>query len=198
MNLGNLLVGSTHTTLKNPNGCPNSSNLVVLPSQTWAHLSVASKANLLTLDCDDEKYSFYCRHQVRSPGSWYSKVPESYPSLRSGKRGKVRVRERAMACMVHSWAFFWSIGGEATGSQHHQTSYSNHSQVCVLVGNKRLTSFTWWKFHYLHNSPKDMTQNVIYSPWGETESSWLCSKAKLLLFCLAWLISFLSIFSHFD
>lgn len=42
------------------------------------------------------------------------------------------------------------------------------------------------------------TQNVIYSPWGEAESSRLCSKAKLLLFCLAWLISFLSTFSHFD
>ena len=188
MNLGNLLLGSTHTTLKNPKGFPNSSNPVVLPSQTEP----------ICLWPVKQIYCLYCRHQVRSPGTWYSKVPESYPWLLSGKRGKDRGRERAMACVVHSWTFFWPIGGEVTGSKHHQTSDSNHSQACVLVVSKQVTSFTWWMFHYLHNSSNGMTQNVIYSPWGGTECSWLCLKAKLLLFCLSWLISFLSTFPHFD
>ena len=34
-------------------------------------------------------------------------------------------------------------------------------------------------------------QNTIYSPWGRTKDLWLCSMAKVLLFCLACLLSFL-------
>ena len=39
---------------------------------------------------------------------------------------------------------------------------------------------------------------VISSPWGGTQGPWLCVMAKLLLFCLVWLLSFASAFSHFS
>jgi len=29
--------------------------------------------------------------------------------------------------MIHSWTFFWLVGGEVTGSQYHQPSGSNWS-----------------------------------------------------------------------
>ena len=45
---------------------------------------------------------------------------------------------------------------------------------------------------------KDMAQNVIYHPWRGTKGPWLCFMAKLLLFCLVWLLSFVSAFSHFS
>ena len=44
---------------------------------------------------------------------------------------------------------------------------------------------------------KDMTLGIIYSPWGETKGPWLCFVTKQL-FCLAWLFSFVSAFSHFS
>lgn len=31
----------------------------MLPNETWVHLSACSEANLLTLGCDEEKYSAY-------------------------------------------------------------------------------------------------------------------------------------------
>ena len=59
----------------------------------------------------------------------------------------------------------------------------------------QLTSFIWWGFQYLQESSQNMAQNIIYSPWG---SPWLYLKAKLLLFGLLWLFSFVSAFSHFS
>ena len=72
------------------------------------------------------------------------------------------------------------------------------SGVYMLVGSGQLTSSTWWGIQYLQNSSKDRAQNIIYSPWGRTKGPWLCLMAKVLLFCLAWLFSFLSAFSHFS
>ena len=46
------------------------------------------------------------------------------------------------------------IGGEASGSQHHQSSISNWSGVCVLVGSMQLTSPTWWGFQNLQNNSR--------------------------------------------
>ena len=43
---------------------------------------------------------------------------------------------------------------------------------------------------------KNMAQNIIYKPWGGTKDLWFCFMAKVLLFCLAWLFSFLSPLSH--
>ena len=56
-------------------------------------------------------------------------------------------------------------------------------KVGVLVSTKQL---------------KDMAQDIIYSPWGGTKGTWLCFKAKLLLFFPAWLFFFVSAFSHFS
>ena len=100
--------------------------------------------------------------------------------------------------LISSWALFWLVGGEVIGSQHHQPSASSRSGVCVLVGRIQLTSPTCWGFLYLQNSSKVVAQNIIYSPWGGTKGPWLCLMARVLLFCLAWLFSFLSAFSHFS
>ena len=81
-------------------------------------------------------------------------------------------------------------GGEVIRSQHHRPSCFNCSEVSVLGDIIRLTSSTWWRFHYLKTSSEDVTQNIIYSPWDGTKDPWLCLMAKLLLFCLAWLFSF--------
>ena len=35
----------------------------MLPNETWVHLSACSEANLLTLGCDEGKYSAYIRAQ---------------------------------------------------------------------------------------------------------------------------------------
>ena len=96
---------------------------------------------------------------------------------------------------------FWLVGGEVIGSRHHQPSGSIWSGVCVLVGSMQLTSPT---FHLVglavaakqlkgHGSEYD-----LYSPWDRTKRPWFCLVAKILLFCLAWLSSFLSAFSHFS
>ena len=90
-----------------------------------------------------------------------------------------------MGCVISSWTFFWLVCGEVIGNQQYQPSGSNSFGVYVLVGSIQLNSSTWWEFQYLQNSSKDMTQNIIYSPW-------LCLMAKVILFCLAWLFSFLT------
>ena len=41
---------------------------------------------------------------------------------------------------------------------------------------------------------KVMAHEIIYSPWGGTQGPWLSFMAKQLLFCLAWLFSFVSEF----
>ena len=95
--------------------------------------------------------------------------------------------------VVTSWTFFWFVG-----SQHHQPSGFNRSVVSVLVGCRQLTSSTWWGFEYLQKSSKDVAWNIIHSPWWRSEGPWLCLTAKFLLFCLAWLFSFLSAYSLFS
>ena len=65
--------------------------------------------------------------------------------------------------VVSSWTFFWLVGGDSSGSQHHQPSGSNQSEVYLLVGSRQLTSSTW-RLQYLQNSSEDLAQNIIYSP----------------------------------
>ena len=118
-----------------------------------------------------------------------------WPTLEGVVRSLTVFKEQGV---ISSWTFFWLVGGEVIGTQHYQPSGSNRSGVSVLVGSVQLTSSTWWEFQYLQNSSKEMAQNIIYSPWGGTKGPWLCLMAKVLLFCLAWLFSFLSAFSHFS
>ena len=89
-------------------------------------------------------------------------------------------------------------GGEVIRSQHHQPSGSNWLGVYRLVSSMQLTSPTWWGFQYLQNRTKNMAQGIIYSPWGGTKASWLYLMTRLLLFCLAWVCSFLSACSPFS
>ena len=120
------------------------------------------------------------------------------PKLLEDFQGKVfkdRVREEGCVCVISSWTFFWLVVGEVIRSQHHQPSSSNWPEVYMLLGSIKLTSFTCWGFQCLHNSSKDMAQNIIYSPWGGTKSHWLCLMANLLLFCFAWLFLSFFIFS---
>lgn len=82
--------------------------------------------------------------------------------------------------MISSRAFFWMVGGEVTGSQHHQPSGSNQSGVYMLVGSIQLSSSPRWRFLYLQNSTesnqtcksKDWAENIIDSPWGRNKVSW--------------------------
>ena len=60
--------------------------------------------------------------------------------------------------------------------------------LCVNVFHLLGVSFKLCK------SSKDMTRNIIYSPWGGTRSPWLCLVTNLLLFGLdrfPWLLHFL-------
>ena len=117
------------------------------------------------------------------------------PALEGVVRSLTVFKEQGV---VSSQTFFWLVGGEATGNQHHQPSGSNWSGVYVLVGSIELTSSTWQRFQYLQNSSKDMAENITYSPWGRTKCLWCCLMAKVSLFCIAWLFSFRSVFSHFS
>ena len=84
-----------------------------------------------------------------------------------------------MRCVISPWTFFWLVGSEITGSQHHQPSCSDQSGVRILVGSIQLASFTWCGFQYLQNSSEDMAQSIIYSPWRGTKSPWPCSWLNL-------------------
>ena len=102
-----------------------------------------------------------------------------------------RVRERGWGLcdqLADILLIGWWWGHQESMSS---TLGSNLSGVSVLVGSVQLTSSTWWGFQYLQNSLKDVVQNIIYSPGGGTKSPWLYLTSKLLLFCLAWLFSFL-------
>ena len=54
----------------------------------------------------------------------------SHPGV--GREGSYSVKATGM---ISSWTFFWMVGGEVTGSQHHQPSGSSQSGVYVLVGS---------------------------------------------------------------
>ena len=166
----------------------------MLLKQTWVHEPTVSEANLLTLGCDEGKSSAYCRCQARSPDSQCSKYSIS-PMTFKEKFFRDRVREGVMKCVISSWRFFWMVGGEVTGSQHHRPSGSSWSGVYMLMGNKQLTSSTCWGFQYLQNSSEDMAQNIIHSPWGDSKWSWFCLMAKLLYYFL--LLDCCPLFLHF-
>ena len=124
-------------------------------------------------------------------------------TFHSGFQGRVfkgKVRERVSECLISLWTSFWLVGGEVTG-------WYFGSQHIILLVPTSLESVCWWSalnfFHLVHalvsaKQLKDMAQDIIYSPWGGTKGPWLCFMAKLLLFCLAWLFSFVSAFSHFS
>ena len=56
--------------------------------------------------------------------------------------------------MISLWMFFGFVGGEVSGSQHHQPSRSKESGVYQLVGSIPLIFPTWWGFQYPQDSSK--------------------------------------------
>ena len=54
--------------------------------------------------------------------------------------------------IVSLWTFFFLVGGEVIGSQHHQPSGSNQFGVYVLAGSIQLISSTWWGLQYLQTA----------------------------------------------
>ena len=50
--------------------------LFVIPNQTWVLSPRCNKASLLMLGCGEEKCSFYCRCQIRSPGQLMLKTTD--------------------------------------------------------------------------------------------------------------------------
>ena len=69
-----------------------------------------SKVNLLTLGCDEGKYSVFCRAQTRSRGSLCSKDPNFLVVFRE-EFLKAQFEMKAVGCVT----FFWLVGGEVTG-----------------------------------------------------------------------------------
>lgn len=111
-----------------------------------------------------------------------------------GKVFQDRLREGVVGCVINSSTFFSPVGGEVTRSQH-QKPGSNLSGVCLFACGQCMVDFfsTWWGFQSLQSGSKniDMSQNIIYSPWGGIKCSWLCLMAKLSLFCLEYFPFFL-------
>ena len=78
--------------------------------------------------------------------------------------------------MISSWTFFRLVGGEVSGSQHHQPSGSNLlSGVYGLVGSTQLTPPTWWGSQYPQNRSKVLLCICLEAEPGP------CPKAALLL-----------------
>ena len=99
-------------------------------------------------------------HQARRPGSYCLKDPDSLKAF-TGRFLSIGLGRRVVGCVVILRTFFWSVRGEAIRNQHYQPSGSNQSRVYEIVGNTWLTSLTWWRFQYLQNSSKNMSQNNI-------------------------------------
>ena len=77
--------------------------------------------------------------------------------------------------------------------------------------SKRWQLMSWpWSGHRVVNFPHPVgvsasvrrltgpCQNITHSPWGGNKCPWLSLLTKLLWFCLVWLLSFASAFSHFS
>ena len=106
---------------------------------------------------------------VVKESSVYCRAPskQSRHRLPDGFQGKVfkdRMRQGEGGVHDQLVEFFGLVGGEVIRGQHYQSSDSNQSGVCMLVGSIQLTSPTWWGFQYLQNSSQDISKNTIYSP----------------------------------
>lgn len=73
---------------------------------------------------------------------------------------------------AESMTFFWLVGVEITvwylGSQYHQISSCNWSGFYVLGVGSYLLSI-WWENFNICRTTKDIAQDIIYNPWGETK-----------------------------
>ena len=105
--------------------------------------------------------------------------------------------------VISSCTILWLVDGEVTNKVMFQGSQTPtfwfHLAWGLCAGGQHSVNF----LHLVGvlvsaKQLKDMAQDIIYGPWEGTKGPWLCFMAKLLLFCLAWLLSFIFAFSHFS
>ena len=140
-----------------------------------------SAADLLTPGCGEGKCSVYCKtSQSKENGQLKFKSPRC-EGEGCGGRGQLTCSSligwwwgNSMMFLEFQPSTLWlhSLQGLCACRQH---AVKFFRLVGVWVSAKQL---------------KNVAQNIIYSPWGGTESPWLCFTAKLLLFRLAWLFPF--------
>ena len=87
----------------------------------------------------EKKKLLYCFIRQRTP------CPQNYVSW-PGEGNKEFYSNCSEEGVISSWTFFWLVGGEVTGSRHHQPSNCNWPGVSVLVGSIQLPFPTWWGF----------------------------------------------------
>ena len=157
-------------------------------NQTWVYLPSHDKASLLTPGYDEGKYRVYCKTPSVGPrkenGQLLLKRPEPPNGFRR-RDFKGKVRERVAWCpklmyvlLIGGW---WGNGVmfqeltlstlwfQPVWSLH---AYGQHAVnffhlVGVLIPAKQL---------------KDMSQDIIHSPWEGTKGPWLCFMAKQYFF----------------
>ena len=104
--------------------------MIVSLNQTWVHLPNCNKAHLLTAGCGEGKGNVYCRCQEES-----RQLALKRPELSHSFQGQIiKGRVRGVGCEVCDQLMdnLWLVGGEAFGSQHHQSSGSHWSGVYML------------------------------------------------------------------
>ena len=121
-------------------------------------------------------------------GGWQRRVPQNCVLPRRGQCSGSRVCQLVAVFLIGWW---WG----------HWVSASSASWFPPVRGLWACGQLTVNFFHPVGapvsaDTSEDTAQNTVCSPWGGTKGPWLCRRAKLLLFCLAWLSSFLSAFSH--
>ena len=121
-----------------------------LPNWTEVCLpNTCSKANFLTQDCGERKYSIYCK----APSKEYGQLMLRRHKLPDGFQGSVlkTVREcgggEVTECVVHSYTVLCLVDSEVIGwsfkNLNHRSSGFNQSGVYMLVVSMQLTSFRW-------------------------------------------------------
>ena len=152
---------------------------------------------------------YWCQVKSQSRGLGWSRKKEFHCFARQGEPWQASAlkvvwptQERVLRSLVleeldviSSWTLFWLAGGEVRGSQHPQPSVLIHlGSVCF---GEAVNFFHLVEAEkHLQNSSKDISQNVMYSPWGRNEGPYLCLMAKVLSFHLAWLFCSFCIFSQ--
>lgn len=114
-----------------------------------------------------------------------------------GRVLKVSVGGRVVGGLISLWMLFWRVGGKRETFGESASPTFSFQPVCSLWACS-LHSVNFFHLAGVLVSAKqleDMPQDIIYSFWGGTWGSWLCSAAKLLLFYLAWLFFFFCISS---
>ena len=170
--------------------CPSQG--LLLTNQTWAHVPTWRRASLPTLV--KKSTAFISGYQARSLCSWCSKGWNSMMAFRERflKRGRggvcCGVLDQLMDILLICW---WWGNWESTSSTfwfqpiwclcacgQHTVNFFHLVGVSVSA---KIAQRTWLRYYYI--------------PWGGTKCPWFCLMAKVLLFCLAWLFSFLSALS---